>query len=1361
MPHAVHVSTNIWAIAPDGTLHFTPSAAPRWRPVPGLPTTATTLTGCEHTCTVYVACIDGTLHSFHSSSATLQASSDSPLHALPHCLLSVPNENALFAGLSDGAVVRLYLPSLAFDCMLGAGVEHAAAVYALAADSHYLYSAGADAIVLVWNLPDLSGVRDYNIPTGPICSLLRVGFSLWLGLESGAVQVLDIFGDDVNRVSEVVQKSAHSRPVTALIRVGEHTVWSVEDLPTAADPAEPFVPNVAIWDLRDYSFTMAHDLYNPLIKTVAVIARAPLERVTVVALSADLNTQFVIKDVPGNLVKPSTSAQTPATPNSCQPDSSYQSLQIYVSQLEQQLLDAQEKIQQSTFTSQSLEISNTPSDKAVLSPRSKGDPLDNPGDQLGLLEESAPRVVEFNSEETVANVEDETDALALPNSIADALQTTFTRLADLLVKLLTDEVLAVDSDPTATQNDDLRRTVADLTKQLHIGRQLIGCCVTPNVESDIDANIFAAIGNVDNYDIAPKSVLEGLRQKLDDSLARSEDLEADLRAIVDERDLLRDDLQQTQAQADTTMASLEGIIREREADLSSRDATIAQLRAEVQGRGTALEAEKQERAQMEQAVADETAHLAEMARNAALEYESQLNLAYKKIDSKNSEIQSLQDARHVLEARIDDFRNENCALEGRCQKVERELADATATVESARKELAVNLAAKENQHREALQAIKLEREDELVALRRELAALREEYETHRADADAKCTSLRTEIDDTRREKKCQLATLQHETNMEVSRLETGLESAKREARDAKSSVSKLEAMNATLAIAKENELHELHDAIEQERIEFAASMKQHNEEAAAILANSRETFANERAQLETYLKKVENERDALERQMAGKDAILEKLESRCRILEREASQRVSEFNKLEASRNSLERKLWDQEVAVDKLEAEARCTTGLREETCALAGDQLDELGNTHSGTFREERDLLRKEIEHRRAASELYEAELQSMHGVIDDLRMATGELERSLESSEDEARRLQSHVDQLRAALQTRELRINQLEGRVAATISLPDGSVLIEDEPATLDTNVATIEGSGKQDETASLKAMQALLASASGEISQMSRELEAMYRAQFAREKELESLREAVCVRNDKIRRKDDTIEILRSKGACSKCGFISEEVQLDEQNLQRTPSGCDESEGNTHSERSAEPKSGNTNRIGESVMKMDGLRKEEDLIQATLQELHEGMIVTQDKLRDVRSLARHYKSLAQSHLEVLPALYEVEGELERIFGLMRKHKVGDWMTVVEQRISCVRGVVQSVIAQYYTNVQKQCVIQGSDDARYVPSAKRLAALKATVRRMRRVRVGSMGGASSQNSTPSKLTYGRIQRNLDIRRRITFD
>lgn len=1371
MPHSVYVSANIWAIAPDGTLHFAPSASLRWHPVSGLPSKAITLTACEQTSTVYVACADGSLHSFNSSDATLQQSSKSNLHALPRCLLAIPDETALFAGLSDGAVVRFYLPSLAFDCILGAGVEHTAAVYALEADPHYLYSAGADATVLVWALASLTGERDFSIPAGPVRSLLRVGYSLWLGLENGTVQVLEIFGDDVNAVTEVSQKSAHSGPVTALVRVGEHTIWSVEDMPASYSPHSPnqsVASNVAIWDIRDYSFTMADDLYSPLIKTVAVVDRSPLERVTIVALSRDLHAQLVVKDVTGNLNKSST-AESSMRASHPQQGPDYQSLRHYANELEQRLLNAQQQLQYYSSTPHPIESSEASSaNKFIASPRSVNDPSDSVAEDpylpmgIGSLQ---PAAISGDNVENDINV---SDAMALPNSIADSLQSTLTTIADLLVNLLTDEVLATDSDPTATQNDALRRTVADLTKQLHVGRQLVGCCVSSTGEAEFEASTIAAIGNADNYSIMSKPALEGLRKKLDDAVSHAESLLKDLQTVTDERDLLREDLQQTQAQTETTLASLEGIIRERESEVSSRDVTIAQLRAEVEERGTALETEKRERVQMEQSIVDETVRVAEVARCATIEYENQLKACHDKVRSKDYEIQSCLDKNRGLQSVIEDLRRGNSNLEERCKKIERELADATATVESARKDLAANLAAKEKQHCEALQAIKLEREDELVALRKELASLRAEYEEHREEAQSKCDALRSECEEIRQSKTTELTLLRDRTNLQIEGLGAELDSVKKSEKSAQTRVVELESENSALVTLKDREVRELQDLFKLERSKLEAAAKEESEEAAEKLAKSQESFEQKLSEYEVSLKKVENERDALERQVAGKDAIVEKLESRCRTLEKEASQRSTQVEKLEASRNSLENQLWDREAAVDKLEAEARCASGLRENDETDPDNVEDQAGGPGIGILREERDLLRKEVEHRRAAAELYEAELRSMHGVIDDLRLATGEQERLIQSSENEARRLQSQLDQLRAALHTREMRISQLEGRVAAAVTRPSNGncgVSNSDESVGSEDFATRIVKNSRHEEQASLKAMQALLASANGEIDQMSRELEAMYRAQFAREKELEYLREAVSLRDEKIRKKDRVIEETRAvKGKCLKCGQGFVPVFKGDSSPLRS-SKRDSVEGNTgfgNDETGFE--STEVTKSGDGILRRSEqeLRTEEDLVQATLQELHEGMVVTQDKLRDVRSLARQYKSLAQSHLDVLPALYEVEGELERICGLVRKRKLGDWSTVAEQRISCVRGVVQSVIAQYYTNVQKRCVMRTVDDARYVPSPKRLAALQATVRRMRKIRVTTSG--STPDATAAKPVAGTIgldKTEFATRRRITFD
>lgn len=54
-------------------------------------------------------------------------------------LVVVASEQALFVGLSVGAIAPIQPPRLAFDYMLGCGVEDSSCTHALAVDNLYLY----------------------------------------------------------------------------------------------------------------------------------------------------------------------------------------------------------------------------------------------------------------------------------------------------------------------------------------------------------------------------------------------------------------------------------------------------------------------------------------------------------------------------------------------------------------------------------------------------------------------------------------------------------------------------------------------------------------------------------------------------------------------------------------------------------------------------------------------------------------------------------------------------------------------------------------------------------------------------------------------------------------------------------------------------------------------------------------------------------------------------------------------------------------------------------------------------------------------------------------------------------------------
>lgn len=1279
MPLSVHLSGHLWAIAPDGTLFYTAATNPLWRPI-SLSNAAITLASSEFVPIVFVACDDGSIHAFNPVTAELLGSSPTPLHSRPLCLLPVPSENALFAGLYDGAVVRVHLPSLAFDCMLGCGVEHTSSVYALASDNHYLFSAGDDGIVLVWDIKELTTVRDFSVSCSPIRSLLRVNFVLWMGLKNGSVQVLEIFGDDLNGVSKVSEKHPHTRPVTSLVQVGDSSVWSVEEIPAVISPNAPFQSHVAIWDTRDFSFVMADDLDDMLIRSVAVVNTFPYQRVTVAALSTDLAAKLVVREI----------VASPKSRSMADP-----SHELYVAELENQLAQANEHIR--FLNTASIGTSAVPDNAFgpacidnIQSPSPNRAPLNEFTIAKSSTVNSASKTYMTKALDSSGNRRGEapSDSLVLSSSVSDALQSTLSNVADLLVSLLTKEVLAAEnSGSTSTTSEHLRNTVATLTKELNIGRQLVACCASGDetgsaqLLGQMESSMSSMTSPQRSRSLTNDETVRDLRRRLDDMLNRTRQLETNLRDVSNERDLLKDDVQHEREQAERTMSSLEGLIRERNSTIDAKNATIAELRLSLERSEDAIRAERHARNVVHKSVVEETERLAEVGRATTRAYEEQLKASFSKIEKKSNEIQRNRDTIRTMESEIAELRDSNEKLEERCKEFEKELADATAAVNAARKDLAANIAAKEAQHRDAVQKLRQKHDCELTSVSQDLDTLRHDYEQFRKLSDQTCETLRAELEALRQAEKEELSTLQEKTNQRIENLRTELDAARRETRLAQERISELETeLGARVTVKGRDEIILKHAEIGKEVVteEGTANHVGNGRDPEGDNINCNEIKNSELSKIDGHESNPEEFSDNL-------------------INDSDMVENIRGKNEKEAVRN-VELGNMSQLVLIETEERDSKSPIDQGGES-----DKSDEYKNCLDLVIlREEVELLKSEVEHRQAAAILFEEEAESMRSVIIDLREATNELQLSLEHSEDESRHLYTRVDEMRAAVRMRDMRIAQLEGRVAA-LSCTSQEVEGDRVKVELDANA---------------KAIQALLASANGEIEQMTRELEAMYRAQFAREKELQSLHEAISMRDEKIRARDIAIEDIRSRAKCTACQgeHITNLLTCDLASAETVFSDEASDNGKTYVS-SGLLKIGDSSLPDKSIDSGDGmLRGGDTLIWSTLKELEEGMIVTQGRLRDVTRLAREYKSLAMSNLEILPALHEVECELARVM-----QHAG---SATSNQLMCARGIVQSIIAQHYSTSQKRQVLGESlsKNPKYAASSRRLAALHVAVRKL---------------------------------------
>lgn len=1169
MSRAVHANGRVWAVFRDGTLrHATPTPDPDWQPAPQLTSPVVALATTEHNASVFAACRDGSLHLFRAHTAELVISSPAPLHAVPLCLLPLPIENALFVGLQDGAVVRCHLTSLAFDCMLGCGVEHSAAVNALEADEQYLYSGGEDAVVLVWDLKGANAVREISMPSAAICSLLRVDVALWVGETDGTVEIFDIFGDDCNGIERICGSAPHAGPVTDLVKVGDTEVWSLAAAPAHADVAPEHAASVAVWDTRDMSFDLSSSIQSTDLMSVMVVNRVPYEEVTVFALTNSLGPQIVSKKVRGSLCS--------AT------DALSDNYNEVFSDLETRLVEANEELhdirsapsyrkksakRDSTLIMSPVVVSNL--DLVPVSAHPFDDDSDDHNTYSSFHHNGA-------CQDSPALSGSEGPTFTLSKSVSETLVNSLQHISELLVTLLTDDVLSPSEGHTRGSNDDLRSAVATITRELNIGRQLIECCTATTIsdtsvimadENEFGRNLRNPLASC--LDVAKVQ----LRKRLDKEIESRHALEKDLAVVTGERDLFMEDLQLIKAQSDSTMSQLEGIIRDKDAKAAALNELVAELRKEYKRMETTCHNEASRREQMEETLRKEMAELLNSSEQMKKAYEEKLTMAYDKIEIKSIQIKSQRDSLRASEKCIEELRSSNSSMEKKCESLETnvsELLERTQVVE---------------EESSKLSELKLQHENELRKVKPAHKSAMEDLQAKHNDALGELRSRCHELQSVDSAKDVSLVELRRD----VESLQASLKSA---------------LSNDVTAGQTESTSMASDQGLEESRSKIVASIE------ISELRRELET-----AKLQASEMKI------------GMDKTIFNIQER----DKKIAELKSNISELQA-----------------KTDAEAEDSRSKQVEL----------------GQLKEENASLEEEIQHRRFAAELYEKEAGELRLACSKYKTAAEELQSVLSGTEQDIENLNAQLDELKQGAFAKDARIKELEQqRLQSDGDKTEAITVVED----------------------SKTATQALLASANGEIEQMSAQLEAMHTAHTEQEKELAALRSALLSRR---------FNVSKSPASLPTIDASQTEKQI----------GSRDTDGSRN-----------------DVLNCPVLSTPEDsLITSALREIQEGMVMTQDKLRLLSKMARKYRESAQSHLNILPALRELEAELSRVSGEDTR-KAG--------RLARTRGVIQSVIALYFSAAEKRAVFGDYDEAVYRPSSERLQALQTTLSHMRALRTGS--------------------------------
>lgn len=557
MSRVVFANGRLWAVAPDGSLRHkvVTQEPPQWEEAAELPSPVRSIAACDDRIIVYAACIDGSLHAFDARTGDLLRSGPITLHDVPLCILPLSIENALYVGLQDGTVDRCHLGSLAFDCMLGCGNEHKEAVNALEADDTYLYSAGEDATVLVWDLKQGSLMREISMAREAIRSMLRMDNALWLGLADGSVQVFDIMGDDSNGIELIADKAPHTGPVSHLVQVGKREVWSVAGLSTHTDVSQEYIPNVAKWDTIDMTYTVVETLKERDLMSIAVIKRSPFEEIAVVAIGNSLDSKTVHTTVKGRWAP-------------FLADDGSDNADTLMSDPGDQTWESGEGLDNTISSPEYHQgLSEPLQDKLIVyekMPHTAGSTF--PPDEEAVHTNKGSKLLAKDS------AYGEKYLHILPRSTSQALLGTMRQISQLLATLLTDNVLSEESH-SKDHDYALRMRVATITQELNTGMQLIE---SSPVLHDIDSPFGVADENnlMRNNQSQNSSCCEtttaSFRFRLQKELMAKDRLEKDLRIMTDEKDMIQADFADYKEATNNSLSTYEDQFRDLGYELSAK-----------------------------------------------------------------------------------------------------------------------------------------------------------------------------------------------------------------------------------------------------------------------------------------------------------------------------------------------------------------------------------------------------------------------------------------------------------------------------------------------------------------------------------------------------------------------------------------------------------------------------------------------------------------------------------------------------------------------------------------------------------------------------------------------------------------------
>lgn len=999
MTKTVNLASQIWAISSDESLRHTSITDINWQTVTGLSAPPSVIGACEHYNAIYAACKDGLIHALDPELGIIRQSSPTRLHSLPLCILPLGMENALFVGFQDGAIVRLHLNNLEFDCMLGNGVEHSAAVHALDADERFLYSGGDDGTILVWDLREANAVREISMPSAPVQSLLRVSAALWIGLADGAVEVYDIFGEDTNGIECIARKAPHETPVVDLVRIGEYEVWSVSkpgssivnpDIGAARTPQYTQNSNVAVWDVRDFSFQMSELLPSNDILSVTILDRQPFEHVSFIALSEQHGPQVM-----------STKARGLTS------DEAVENTEMRVMELEQQLAEANEEIvalRTSGFYAKTPEHTrrrdDVPADeitevlaeplRATMSHTDDGDSRrggDNPTNEMMVSEPYMSH-------------------LAMRKEHSECLKTSLHRLSEFLVSLLADEVLS-PHEYGHTKPTEIRKTIADITKELDHSKELIDLYevdYSDNTGSTAPDENDPGVLRTPQKNENPRKTISQLQKKLEEETDRNRRLEKDYEVVSKERNLFAEDIKLLKSQSDNTMTSLEGIIRDRTSTLEAKETLIGELRKEIKELERERNEDKARREAREKSFDEKFETVSKTAAQTAKAFEEQLLAAYDTIKQKSMDIQSQQETLEATEQRVETMKTASQALEKKCENLEKDLEKTLENLEQLRLEHDAKDALMQTEHNATIAALKEDHASEMELLRK-----------NRMDLDQKHTSMKQDSETERRSAE----TVLQSVKLRLEQTERDLERSRTQA-----------------------------DSLE-------ARYRQRCQELEAALQELKNKLSNEKSSLEFNIRQAENKaqlelRDSLfrsEEELRDRESVINRLEKRlqeCMAKDLDQSQVVKELREeigdLQAERKLLLEEIEHRRKAESLFQKEAEKMTFVIN-NLRKASEELEESFNnadSENSILRAKIDQLHDDLRAREHRIRELESKVKVSKACVEDASDSEDDINQAklalLESANCEIERLCEQIEALQRAHGAQEKELQELREAVS---------------------------------------------------------------------------------------------------------------------------------------------------------------------------------------------------------------------------------------------------------------------------------------------------------------------------------------